>query len=423
MAVTGTGRGTATATRTEKGISLARGPALILGTILLAAGLYFLYKEHFFPPFSHFPNGKAPVEGKVFGIFGANGWTGMLTAVAGGLLLFGAAQHLLAKTMSLIVGVALAAAAIIGAIKGNVLGMAAANAWTEIAWGIAAAILLFNVLIPRRRTTVPIDDRRRGIGSGPARTAEPAAAGAAAPVATPGSRRARDADADADAAAETRSGAGEPAVAPGEGAVGARREESVAARDEEPLADRRRVSPVAAPREDAFAGRAVAPARDVRRDEQVADVRRDEPVADAGRDEPVADAGRVEPVADAGRDQPVADASREEPLAGTRLRAPGGAAAAPADAPVGPEGRTGASDEPVVNREGQYAEPGAATLRGRAPSYPGEGDAAADPQAEVPTRPAQGVQGRGAEPAGGGEPPRQTFFARIREWFSGPGSA
>ena len=103
----------ATETRTEKGISLARGPALILGTVLLAAGLYFLYKQHFFPKFSNFPNGKAPVEGKVFGIFGANGWTGMLTAVAGGLLLFGAAQHLLAKTMSLIVGVALAAVAII----------------------------------------------------------------------------------------------------------------------------------------------------------------------------------------------------------------------------------------------------------------------------------------------------------------------
>lgn len=95
-------------TRTEKGISLARGPALILGTILLAAGLYFIYKQHMFPKFSQFPDGKVSSKGKVFfGIFGANGWTGMLTAVAGGLLLFGAAQHLLAKTMSLIVGIAL----------------------------------------------------------------------------------------------------------------------------------------------------------------------------------------------------------------------------------------------------------------------------------------------------------------------------
>jgi len=38
----------ATETRTEKGISLARGPALIVGTILLAAGLYFLYRQHNF---------------------------------------------------------------------------------------------------------------------------------------------------------------------------------------------------------------------------------------------------------------------------------------------------------------------------------------------------------------------------------------
>lgn len=142
-------------TRTVKGASLARGPALILGTILLAAGLYFLYREHTFPTFSaNFPGGDAPVEGKVFGIFGANGWTGMLTAAAGGLLLFGAAQHLLAKMMSLIVGVALGAAAVIAAINGDVLGMAAANTWTEIAWGAAAAILLFNTMMPRRRRTV-----------------------------------------------------------------------------------------------------------------------------------------------------------------------------------------------------------------------------------------------------------------------------
>jgi hypothetical protein len=165
-------------TRTEKGLSLARGPAFVLGTILLAAGLYFIYKQHTFPKFANFPSGKAPVDGKVlFGIFGANGWTGMLTAIGGGLLLFGAAQHLLAKTMSLIVGVALGAAAIIAASSGDVLGLAAANGWTEIGWGIAAAILLFNTLIPRRRRTVVegtgyagerTGRRRRGVGTGAA---------------------------------------------------------------------------------------------------------------------------------------------------------------------------------------------------------------------------------------------------------------
>ena len=168
--------------RYEKGMSLARGPALVLGTILLAFGLYFIYKQHTFLKFSNFPNGSAPVQGKVFlGIFGANGWTGMLTAIAGGLLLFGAAQHLLARTMSLLVGVALGAAAVIAFISHNVLGLAAANHWTELGWAIAAAILLFNSLIGRRRRTVVEEPAGVGARRGRRRhTAEVAAAGAAA---------------------------------------------------------------------------------------------------------------------------------------------------------------------------------------------------------------------------------------------------
>ena len=148
-----------TTTRTEKGISLARGPALILGTILSAVGLYLLYKARTFPPFSNFPNGSVTKDGDfLFGLFGANGWTAMLTAVAGSLLLFGAAQHLLAKTMSLIVGIALGAAAVIALVSGNVLGMAAANGWTKLGWAVCAAILLFNTLVPRRRRTVVVAD-------------------------------------------------------------------------------------------------------------------------------------------------------------------------------------------------------------------------------------------------------------------------
>jgi hypothetical protein len=148
-----------TTTRTEKGMSFAKGPALILGTILLAVGLYLLYKARTFPPFSNFPNGDVTKDGDfLFGLFGANGWTGMLTAVGGGLLLFGAAQHLLAKTMSLIVGIALGAAAVIALISGNVLGMAAANGWTKLGWAVCAVILLFNTLAPRRRRTVVVAD-------------------------------------------------------------------------------------------------------------------------------------------------------------------------------------------------------------------------------------------------------------------------
>jgi hypothetical protein len=138
------------------GVSLARGPALVMGTLLLAAGLYFLYRLHGFPKLSNFPSGPAHVEGKAFlGIFGVNGWSGMLTAIAGGLLLFGAAQHMLAKAMSVFVAVVLAAAAIIALARhGNVLGLAAANGWTELGWGGSAVILLGTALLPRRRRVI-----------------------------------------------------------------------------------------------------------------------------------------------------------------------------------------------------------------------------------------------------------------------------
>lgn len=137
--------------RNARGVSLARGPALALGAILLVAGLYFLYKLHTFPKLSQFPSGTAHVEGKAFlGIFGLNGWSGELTAVAGGLLLFGAAQHLLAKSTSLVVGVVLAVVAIVALINDHsALGLFAANVWTIILWGGSAALLLVNTLVPR----------------------------------------------------------------------------------------------------------------------------------------------------------------------------------------------------------------------------------------------------------------------------------
>ncbi len=175
---------------------------MILGTILLAAGLYFLYRAHSFPRFSNVPNGTAHKDGTfLLGLFGANGWTGMFTAVCGGLLLLGAAQHLLAKTMSLIVGLALGAAAIISGVSGDVLGMAAANGWTELGWAVCAVILLFNTLAPRRQRTVVVEDGpvgRRRYGE-PATAAMAAPAGAAA---TPDPVADREAHADRDPVAD-----------------------------------------------------------------------------------------------------------------------------------------------------------------------------------------------------------------------------
>ena len=134
-------------TTTHKGAGLARGPALILGAILAAFGLILFIKSGDTLPTDGFPDGAA--NGSKFLGFEANGWTAWLTTAGGALLLFGAAQHLLAKTMSLVVGLALGAAAILAAVDGDVLGLAAANFWTELGWGIAAVLLLFNLFAPR----------------------------------------------------------------------------------------------------------------------------------------------------------------------------------------------------------------------------------------------------------------------------------
>lgn len=173
------------AATTERRVSLSRGPALLLGTILLAFGLYFLYRQATFPRWGNFPNGRAPVmHHAFFGIFGINGFTGELTAIAGGLLLFGAAHHIAAKTMSLVVGAALGAAAIIAAISGDVLGLAAANVWTEVGWGASAVILLLNALLPARRHVVetPVAARRDDVAYTRRITREPVQQPAGEPV-------------------------------------------------------------------------------------------------------------------------------------------------------------------------------------------------------------------------------------------------
>jgi hypothetical protein len=134
----------------EHGASLAKGPALIAGSILVVFGLAALLKNNDFPSFSaQFPDGTA--QGTNFLGIEVNGWTAFFSITAGALLLFGAAQHHLAKLMSTIVGLALLACAVIALIDGDdVLGLAATNAWTKIAFAIAGAVVLLNALMPRR---------------------------------------------------------------------------------------------------------------------------------------------------------------------------------------------------------------------------------------------------------------------------------
>ena len=148
----------------EKGPGLARGPALILGSILVAAGLLAIVKHSTFPSFgSNFPDGTA-TGSKWLGLFGVNGWTCWLIIACGGLLLFGSAQHLLAKTMSLAVGLILGAASVIALIdKQDTFGLAYQNGLTKLALGIASAILLFNTLAPRVKHKRDVsDDQPRG---------------------------------------------------------------------------------------------------------------------------------------------------------------------------------------------------------------------------------------------------------------------
>jgi hypothetical protein len=151
----------------EKGPGLARGPALIVGAILMAAGLLAMVKHSTFPSFgSGFPDGTA-TGSKWLGLFGVNGWTCWLLIACGGLLLFGSAQHLAAKTMSLVIGLVLGAASVIALVDGHdVLGLAYANGLTKLALGIAAAVLLFNVLAPRVKHKQPAAPERTAASRG-----------------------------------------------------------------------------------------------------------------------------------------------------------------------------------------------------------------------------------------------------------------
>jgi hypothetical protein len=147
----------------EPGVSLAKGPALIAGAILVAFGLASLLKNSAFPSFSSsFPDGD--VQGTNFLGIEVNGWTAFFSITAGALLMFGAAQHHLAKLMSLLVGLALAACAVIAIIDGqDVLGLAAANTWTKVGFAVAGGAMLLNALMPRttRRRTVETAPVRR----------------------------------------------------------------------------------------------------------------------------------------------------------------------------------------------------------------------------------------------------------------------
>jgi hypothetical protein len=131
----------------HKGMSLAKGPVAVSGVALLALGLLGLI-------FGGNGFTSDPVSGTVQGTkwlgLEANGWSNLLFAGAGALLLFGSPLHWGAKTLSLIVGLALGAASVIALVDGDdVFGIFAANGLTKLIWGVAAAVLLVLALLPR----------------------------------------------------------------------------------------------------------------------------------------------------------------------------------------------------------------------------------------------------------------------------------
>jgi hypothetical protein len=131
----------------HKGVSLAKGPVALVGLALLAYGVTaFLFGGHSFAaePISGTVNGKTWLGVEV------NAWSSLLFIGAGALLLFGSPLHWGAKSLALIVGLALGAASLIALYdKHDVLGIFAVNGLTKLVWGAAATALLILALLPR----------------------------------------------------------------------------------------------------------------------------------------------------------------------------------------------------------------------------------------------------------------------------------
>jgi hypothetical protein len=130
-----------------KGTSLVKGPVAIIGIILLAGGILgLLFGSTNFDLDA--PDGTVS-GGTWLGIEG-NGWTWLAFAAGGLLLLLTAPMHWGAKTMALIVGLVMGAASVILISDGDdVMGVAAGNNWTMLAFGAAAVALLIVALLPR----------------------------------------------------------------------------------------------------------------------------------------------------------------------------------------------------------------------------------------------------------------------------------
>jgi Domain of unknown function (DUF4383) len=151
--------------RPRRGVSLAKGPVALIGIASLALGvLGFIFASRSFD--FNAPDGT--VNGTTFLGIEGNGWTWVLFAAAGLLLLLGSPIHWGAKSMAFIVGVAFLVGALIALSDGtDILGIFATNNWTKLVLGAAGVALILLSTLPRvgRRERVADDDRvveRRG---------------------------------------------------------------------------------------------------------------------------------------------------------------------------------------------------------------------------------------------------------------------
>src|SRR3954451_14634012 len=148
----------------RRGVSLAKGPVALIGIASLALGvLGFIFASQSFT--MHPPSGT--VNGGTFLGIEGNGWTWLLFAAGGLLLLLGSPIHWGAKSMAFIVGVAYGVGALIALSDGtDILGIFATNNWTKLVLGAGGLALILLSTLPRvgRRERVADDDRveRRG---------------------------------------------------------------------------------------------------------------------------------------------------------------------------------------------------------------------------------------------------------------------
>jgi len=147
--------------RPRDGVSLAKGPVGLLGLASLALGvLGFIFASRSFGLDA--PSGT--VQGTDFIGIEGNGWTWVVFAAAGLLLLLGSPIHWGAKSMAFIVGVAFVVGALIALSDGNdILGVVAMNNWTKLIMGAAGAGLIIVSMMPRvgrRRGGPPVGTRR-----------------------------------------------------------------------------------------------------------------------------------------------------------------------------------------------------------------------------------------------------------------------